>query len=79
MSVGELVGQRSGARWPSAPASRFARLRAMTLAGWKPWLFDTLSMGRSDEQAVFDTYVRANSVLPAPGEAGTNQLFRLRR
>jgi hypothetical protein len=49
-----------------------AQLRAMTLAGWEPWLFDTLHLDQSDAQQTFDTYVRADSVLLAPGEAGRN-------
>jgi hypothetical protein len=52
-----------------------AQLQAMTLAGWV-WLFDTLDLRQWDAQVTFDTYVRQNSVLLAPGEAGTNQLSR---
>lgn len=44
----------------------------MTLAGWEPWLFDTPHLRQSDAQQTFDTYVRADSVLLAPGEAGHN-------
>jgi len=55
-----------------------AQLKAMTLAGWVPWLFDTLWMRQHDAQASFDIYVRGNSVLLAPGEAGTNQVSRWR-
>lgn len=44
-----------------------------------PWLFDTLSLRQGDAQTTFDTYVRANSVLLAPGEAGTNQVSRWKR
>jgi len=40
-----------------------AQLRSMTLAGWVPWLFDTLPVGIQDAQSVFDAYVRDNSVL----------------
>jgi hypothetical protein len=54
------------------------RLTSMTLAGWAPWLFDSLSVRAhgEGEQRVFDTYVRANSVLLAPGEAGTHYVDR---
>jgi hypothetical protein len=53
-----------------------AQLRAMTLAGWEPWLFDKLTVPIQDTQPMFDAYVRDNSVLLAPGEAGTNQVNR---
>lgn len=56
-----------------------ARLATMTLAGWQPWLFDTPHVRDWDEQAVFDTYVRDNSVLLAPGEAGAHQVGRFKR
>lgn len=46
----------------------------MTMAGWVPWLTDTLDPG--DGQATFDTYVRQHSVLLRPGEAGRNQVSR---
>jgi len=52
------------------------QVRAMTLAGWEGWLLDTLYLRRGDAQAVFDTYVRDNSVLLAPSDAGTNDLSR---
>jgi TniQ len=51
-------------------------LRPMTMAGWVPWLTDTLSL--DDGQAVFDTYVRQYSVLLRPGEAGQNQVKKWR-
>ncbi|MFC7331351.1 TniQ family protein [Marinactinospora rubrisoli] len=51
-----------------------ARLRSMTLAGWQPWLFDMLPLPVQGMQPVFDTYVRDNSVLLAPGEAGDNRV-----
>ncbi|MDH2394080.1 TniQ family protein [Streptomyces sp. HNM0663] len=57
----------------------FARLRAMTLAGWEPWLFDKLTVPIQDTQPMFDAYVRDNSVLLAPGEAGRNQVNRWKR
>lgn len=44
----------------------------MTMAGWVPWLMDTLDP--EDGQATFDTYVRQHSVLLRPGEAGRNQV-----
>ena len=46
----------------------------MTMAGWVPWLIDTLDPG--DGQAAFDTYVRQHSVLFRPGEARRNQVSR---
>lgn len=55
------------------------QLRAMTLAGWEPWLFDTLCMRQGNEQVTFDTYVRENSVLLTPGDAGTSQPSRWKR
>lgn len=55
-----------------------ATLKAMTLSGWVPWLFDDLHPQRGDRQETFDTYVRANSVLLAPGEAGTHRVDHLR-
>ena len=66
----------------AAPAERtgveLTRLTTMTLAGWAPWLFDSLSVRAhgADEQRVFDTYVRVNSVLLAPDEAGTHYVDR---
>jgi hypothetical protein len=56
-----------------------AQLRAMMLAGWQPWLFDKLTVPIKDTQPMFDAYVRGNSVLLAPGEAGTNQVNRWKR
>jgi hypothetical protein len=52
-------------------------LRRMTMAGWVPWLTDTLDVGEQS-QAVFDTYVRQDSVLLASGEAGRNTAQRWR-
>jgi TniB protein/TniQ protein len=52
-------------------------LRWMTMAGWVPWLTDALD-ACEQRQAVFDTYVRQNSVLLAPGEAGRNTARRWR-
>ncbi|GAA1914309.1 TniQ family protein [Streptantibioticus ferralitis] len=54
-----------------------ARLRSMTLAGWVPWLFDTLPVRVQDAQQVFDTYVRDNSVLFAR-KAGTHHVLRFK-
>lgn len=45
----------------------YEQLRAMTIAGWMPWLLDTLDPGVGAE--AFDAYVRGDSVLLAPGEA----------
>ena len=56
-----------------------AQLRILTLAGWQPWLFDTWYVRDSDEQTLFDTYVRDNSVLLAPGEAGRHQVGSVKR
>ncbi len=46
----------------------------MTMAGWVPWLMDTLDPG--DGQATFGTYARQHSVLLRPGRAGRNQVSR---
>jgi TniQ len=54
------------------------RLRALSLAGWQPLLYDTVHVRRWDEQELFDTYVRANSVLLAPGEAGAHYVDRFK-
>ncbi|MFB7499379.1 TniQ family protein [Streptomyces sp. NPDC056161] len=43
-----------------------ARLRAMTLAGWKPRSVEGVTAPIEDTQPVFDAYVRDNSVLLAP-------------
>jgi len=53
--------------------TNLAQLRAMTLAGWVPWLLDTHTRPREPQEA-FDTYVRQHSVLLAPGEAGRDQV-----
>lgn len=61
------LGERSGVS--------ISVLRSMTVAGWAPWLFDTYHYRRpGDDQETFDTYVRANPVLLAPGEAGTHRV-----
>lgn len=49
-------------------------LLPMTMAGWVPWLIDTLDPGTGQE--LFDTYVRQHSVLLRPGEAGRNHVPR---
>jgi hypothetical protein len=49
-------------------------LAPMTMAGWVPWLMDTLDPG--DGPAAFGTYVRQHSVLLRPGKAGRNQISR---
>lgn len=54
-----------------------ARLRSMTLAGWVPWLFDTLPVRAQDAQSVFDAYIRDNSVLFAR-KAGTHHVLRFK-
>ncbi len=49
-------------------------LKTMTLGGWTPWLLDKFSVRDFEAQEVFDTYVRQNSVLLRPGEAGRNHV-----
>ncbi|WP_406277096.1 TniQ family protein [Nocardia sp. NBC_00881] len=39
------------------------RVRATTLAGWVPWLFDCLPVTASESETVFRHYVRGGSVL----------------
>jgi hypothetical protein len=56
-----------------------AQLRAMTMAGWVPWLMDTLYTRPRDAQETFDTYVRQNSVLLAPREAGRSHVSGRKR
>lgn len=56
-----------------------AQLRAMTLAGWVPWLMDTLHTLQREAQQTFDTYIRQNSVLLGRGEAGRNQVSGQKR
>lgn len=53
-----------------------ARVRAMTLAGWVPWLIDSLVVERDQAQEVFDCYVGENSVLLEPGAAPGHQVHR---
>lgn len=54
----------------------FARIRATTLAGWRPWLLDALD--GPDRHAMFDDYVRAHSVLLAPRAGARNGVVRYR-
>ena len=51
-----------------------ADLHMMTIAGWVPWL--TESLDPADGQDMFDNYVRGDSVLLYPGEAGANIVAR---
>ncbi|WP_430782323.1 TniQ family protein [Actinoplanes sp. G11-F43] len=53
-----------------------AQIQATTLAGWRPWLLDTLDA--PDRQTSFDNYVRAHSVLLAPRTSIGNGLRRYR-
>jgi hypothetical protein len=83
VTVPEIVDWDPPAAMLAALAERtgtsLAQLRAMTLAGWVPWLMDTLYTRQWDAQETFDTYVRQNSVLLAPGEAGRSQVSGRRR
>lgn len=58
----EALAERTG--------TELGELRMTTIAGWVPWLADTLDP--CDGQETFDTYVRQDSVLLAPGEAGSS-------
>jgi hypothetical protein len=49
-------------------------LRLMTVAGWVPWLADTLDARHGP--VAFLTYARQDSVLLSPGEAGANAVGR---
>ncbi|KAB2388796.1 hypothetical protein F9B16_02405 [Actinomadura montaniterrae] len=51
-----------------------AELRLMTIAGWVPWLADTLDPDQGP--GAFDTYTRQDSVLLHRGETGTNTVGR---
>ncbi|MFQ6331498.1 TniQ family protein (plasmid) [Nocardia sp. CWNU-33] len=55
-----------------------AQLRAMTLSGWVPWLFDAYPATQRDADEMFYTYVRQDSVLLALGEATQFQVARHR-
>ncbi|MTE16917.1 TniQ family protein [Nocardia aurantiaca] len=54
------------------------RLRAMTLPGQVPWLFDRFPLPARDGEEAFYTYVRQDSVLLAPGEAPHFEVTRRR-
>ncbi|MBS2966985.1 TniQ family protein [Actinocrinis puniceicyclus] len=49
-------------------------VRLTTLAGWTPWLADTLDADHGAE--AFHIFVRQDSVLLLPGEAGANAVGR---
>lgn len=51
-----------------------SRLREMTLAGWAPWLLDSLQ----PHQSAFNTYARQFSVLLKPGKRSTRTAGRWR-
>lgn len=53
-----------------------AQVRATTLAGWVPWLFDSLTVEPYQAQEVFDSYVHANPVLLEPGATGRHRVHR---
>ena len=55
----EALAERTG--------TSLGELRMMTIAGWRPWLADSLDP--ADGPEAFATYVRQGSVLLAPGEA----------
>lgn len=67
----DALAERTGAS--------LVQLKAMTLAGQVPWLMDAFPMRSQDAQETFDTYVRQNSVILAPGEAGPRQMNRRAR
>lgn len=48
-----------------------ADLRLMTIAGWVPWLLDTLET--SEDSTAFETYVWQDSVLLAPGDTSRHR------
>ncbi|GGN65985.1 TniQ family protein [Nocardia rhizosphaerihabitans] len=62
----------------TATAVPLARLKAMTLPGWVPWLFDSFPMPERDGEDTFYSYVRQDSVLLAPGEATRFEATRRR-
>jgi hypothetical protein len=47
------------------------RLREMTIAGWVPWLLDSVQV--VTDCSAFDAYVRTDSVLLAPGEVSRHR------
>lgn len=54
------------------------QLTTMTLAGWVPWLMDSLGVRPWQAQETFEVYVRQNSVLLPPGEAGRHGVGEVR-
>ncbi|MEV0075602.1 TniQ family protein [Nocardia neocaledoniensis] len=62
----------------TATAVPVARLKAMTLPGWVPWLFDSYPMPAHQGEDTFYGYVRQYSVLLAPGEASRFEVTRRR-
>ncbi|MGN2642440.1 TniQ family protein [Nocardia takedensis] len=65
------LAQRTG-----VPAGQ---VRALTLPGWVPWLFDAYPLPERDAEDGFYTYVRQFSVLLAPGEAPRFEVSSRRR
>lgn len=55
------------------------QVRAMTLPGWVPWLFDAYPLPERDATDGFYTYVRQYSVLLAPREAPRFEVTSRRR
>ncbi|NKY53901.1 TniQ family protein [Nocardia vermiculata] len=55
------------------------QVRAMTLPGWVPWLFDAYPLPERDATDAFYTYVRQYSVLLAPQEAPRFEVTSRRR
>ncbi|MDI5978235.1 TniQ family protein [Amycolatopsis magusensis] len=53
-----------------------AQVRATTLAGWVPWLVDSLTVEPHQAQDVFDSYVHANPVLLEPGATSRHLVHR---
>ncbi|GAA2078386.1 TniQ family protein [Actinomadura alba] len=62
----EALAERTG--------TETAELRLMTVAGWVPWLADTLDPDQAPD--AFHIYTRQDSVLLRRGEAGTNTVGR---
>ena len=53
-----------------------AQLRAMTIPGWVPWLFDVYPVARREAAEVFASYVRQDSVLIEPRAATRPKVMR---
>ncbi|MFI0482331.1 TniQ family protein [Actinomadura sp. 9N215] len=70
-----VLAARARAEVSERAGAELGDLRAMTFAGWVPWLMDGLDEG---DQEHFDTYVRQDSVLLASGEVGRNVVPRWR-